>query len=174
MFAAPSICGRHHRGTGWRRPGICGYGDRRQGIAAGRHEYGPVTPHGGRCDPASPGADGGGTAIFVYPDFSVILTYSKTGQSRIGSEIIGDFGAITINSISQYAGVVSYIKGEEKVIADVPKKEEIMKWEAKYFADYIEDREEYNSDYEEKIQLMIKAHKCMEIMRNNANIIFGG
>jgi len=120
------------------------------------------------------GADGGGAAIFVYPDFSAILSYSKTGQSRIGSEIIGDFGAITIKSISQYAGVVSSIKGEEKVIADTPVKEEIMKWEAKYFADYIENREEYNSDYEEKIQLMIKAHKCMEMMRNNANIIFGG
>lgn len=117
-------------------------------------------------------ADGGGASIFVYPDFSVILTYSKTGQSVLGSEIIGDHGAITIKSISQYAGVVSHINGEEKVIVDISKKEEIMKWEAQYFSDYIENIEAYSEDYEEKIQLMRKAHKCMEIMRENANIIF--
>ncbi|MBR4072305.1 MAG: Gfo/Idh/MocA family oxidoreductase [Clostridia bacterium] len=126
------------------------------------------------ADFLSNGADGSGAAIFSYSDFSVILTYSKTGQSQIGSEIVGDFGAIKIKSISQFTGVSSNINGVEKEICGTPIKEEVMKWEAAYFADYIENKEKYLCDYEEKIQLMLKAHKCMEIMRNNADIIFGG
>jgi len=120
------------------------------------------------------GADGSGAAIFVYSDFTALLSYSKTGQSLSGSEIVGDFGSVKIKSISQYTGISSYINGEEKELVPVLKKEEVMKWEALYFADYIENREVFGEDYKAKIELMKKAHKCMEIMRNNADIIFGG
>ncbi len=126
------------------------------------------------ADFLSCGADGSGAAIFVYSDFTALLSYSKTGQSLSGSEIVGDFGSVKIKSISQYTGISSFINGVERELVPVLQKEEVMKWEALGFADYIEKRDVSGEDYKAKTELMIKAHKCMEIMRNNADIIFGG
>ena len=119
-------------------------------------------------------ADGSGAALFIYSDFTALLSYSKIGQSAIGSEIIGDFGAVKIKSISQYTGISSVINGEEKELVPILPKTEVMMWEARYFADYIENRQRFSGDYKKKTELMLKVHKCMEIMRNNADIVFGG
>ena len=53
----------------------------------------------------SSGADGYGSAVFNYKDRQVSLTYSKTGQSLAGSEIMGDRGTIAIDSISKLTGI---------------------------------------------------------------------
>ena len=51
------------------------------------------------------GADAAGSCQLRYPDKVVTLTYSKTAQSRIGSEILGDEGTLVIDSISQLTGM---------------------------------------------------------------------
>ena len=53
------------------------------------------------CTKLSTGIDGSGGAIFRYADKTVELTWSKTGESRIGSEIIGDEGTLVFPSISK-------------------------------------------------------------------------
>ena len=47
------------------------------------------------------GADGAGNAIFEYDDFNCSLIYCKTGNSVLGSEIIGEDGTIKISYIYQ-------------------------------------------------------------------------
>ncbi|MBQ5841459.1 MAG: Gfo/Idh/MocA family oxidoreductase, partial [Clostridia bacterium] len=46
------------------------------------------------------GADGEGSALLVYPDKQVVLTYSKTGQSAVGSQVVGDKGTLRIDTIA--------------------------------------------------------------------------
>ena len=57
------------------------------------------------CTKLSSGADGEGGALFGYSDFGAVLTYSKTGQSSIGSEIIGDNGTLVIPFISKLTDI---------------------------------------------------------------------
>lgn len=49
----------------------------------------------------STGADGSGCVTLQYPDKTVVLTYSKTAQGTIGSEIQGEDGVIRIPHISK-------------------------------------------------------------------------
>ncbi|MBQ4187704.1 MAG: Gfo/Idh/MocA family oxidoreductase [Firmicutes bacterium] len=51
------------------------------------------------------GADALGEVLFIYPDKDVTLTYSKVGQNRLGSQIMGDNGTVTVESISQVTGM---------------------------------------------------------------------
>ena len=44
----------------------------------------------------STGADGSGCVTLHYADKTVVLTYSKTAQGEIGSEIQGEHGVIRI------------------------------------------------------------------------------
>ena len=51
------------------------------------------------------GADGSGGSLWTYPGTGVSLSYSKTGQSRLGSEIIGDQGTVVLESVSKLTGI---------------------------------------------------------------------
>ncbi len=116
------------------------------------------------------GADGAGTAIFTYNDFIVTLTYSKAGQSAIGSEIIGDKGAIKIGSISQYANISLLKNGIEKNILGIPERAEVMSGEAYKFADYIENFGEFENDYKQTSELTHTVLSCMDLIKQKANI----
>lgn len=84
------------------------------------------------------GADGSGSSIFEYSDKLVTLTYSKIGQSRGVSQIMGDKGTITIKSISQLTDISLFDNmGNETVIFGDTEKEELMKYEAQSFYDFI-------------------------------------
>lgn len=112
------------------------------------------------------GADGSGSAIFKYPDFIATLSYSKTGQSAIGSEIIGDEGAIKIGSISQYAEISLVKNGKEEKLLGMPERAEVMRGEADRFADYIEN----HADKEDITALTHTVHKCMDLIKQKANL----
>ena len=116
------------------------------------------------------GADSTGQAIFNYGDFSAILTYGKNGQGVIGSEIIGDKGAVKIPYISQYAGATIVKDGEEKNLTNVYSKQEIMSFEAQRFADYILRFKDNKEDYEEISSLCTDVHYCMDKIKEKANI----
>ncbi len=118
------------------------------------------------------GADGSGTAIFTYKDFIATLTYSKTAQSAIGSEIIGDKGAVKIASVSQYSGISLVKDGKEKTVFDIKPKTEIMSGEAEKFANYIENFALYEGEYKKISKLAINVHECMDLIKLKANLIY--
>lgn len=84
------------------------------------------------------GADGSGNAALLYPDKLVNLTYSKLGQDRLGSQIFGDKGTVTIESISKLINMYVIDNGGSKteIIGDLPK-EKLMGYEAAAFERFI-------------------------------------
>lgn len=84
------------------------------------------------------GADGSGYAALLYPDKLVNLTYSKLGQDRLGSQIFGDKGTITVESISKLINmnIIDNNGNKTEIIGDVPK-EKLMGYEAEAFEKFI-------------------------------------
>ena len=86
----------------------------------------------------STGADGAGAALLRYPGFTLTLTWSKLGQSRGVSQIMGTKGTLAIRSISQFQGVTFHPRaGEPRELAAPLQKHEVMQYEARAFCDYI-------------------------------------
>lgn len=121
------------------------------------------------------GADGYGTAVLDYPEMQITLTYSKIGQSYLGSQIFGDKGTITIESISQLTNIFihyadHYADGKtEKVYGEIPK-HELMSYEAKSFLKYIKNFEKYKEDYHEKNEKISQVLKMMSEVKNLTGI----
>ena len=84
------------------------------------------------------GADGSVNAALLYPDKLVNLTCSKLGQDRLGSQIFGDKGTITTESISKLINmnIIDNSGNKTEIIGDVPK-EKLMGYEAKAFEEFI-------------------------------------
>ena len=116
------------------------------------------------------GADGSGSAILDYGDFSAVLTYSKTCETAIGSEIMGENGTLLIKKISQYTDVSLLKDGKIQEICGNYTKEELMSGEAKHFADYILKFNENKSDYQRVCDLTRDVHKIMDLIKLNAEI----
>lgn len=117
------------------------------------------------------GADGSGNAALLYPDKLVNLTYSKLGQDRLGSQIFGDKGTITIESISKLINMYMIDNGGNKteLIGDVPK-EKLMGYEAAAFERFIAnpDDEYYALACERAMQVS----RIMKEIRNVSGIRF--
>ncbi|MBQ8184118.1 MAG: Gfo/Idh/MocA family oxidoreductase [Clostridia bacterium] len=112
------------------------------------------------------GADGCGSAAFCYKDKLVTIIYSKVGQSRSPSQIMGDEGTITVGSISQTDNIFLYNnKGEKtELVPDIDKKFH-MGNEAKSAYDFITDFENNKDFYFECREINEKVLYCMEKMR---------
>ena len=119
---------------------------------------------------ADNGADLSGGAVLGYKDFTAVLSYSKIGQSAIGSEIVGDSGAIKIGSISQYADISLVKNGKEALLLGIPDRAEVMRGEAEKFADYIENRDAFLGDYKSVCELTHNVHTCMDLIKQSAKI----
>ncbi len=121
---------------------------------------------------ADNGIDLMGGAVFQYNGFSATLTYSKIGQSGIGSEIIGDEGTLIIPSISTLNGVRLVLKnGDEEKITDTLDKHELMSYELRDFCRYIND-ETTKEEYSNVSNLALLAAEKMEQMRYEVGINF--
>ena len=118
------------------------------------------------------GADGYGTAVLDYADKQVTLTYSKIGQDYLGSQIFGDKGTITIDSISKLTGVkIRYADGKtEEVTADVDK-HILMAYEAENFYKFITDFEKNKEEYFYISNIIFKVNKLMFEVKNQCNIL---
>lgn len=116
------------------------------------------------------GADGAGAAIFDYGDFTAVLSYSKTGQTVLGSEIIGDKGSLVIERIGLYAEARLVKDGVTKNLTPFTDKPELMGMEASAFADFIEGKD--LEKYEAASRLCIDVHTCMDEIKKSANIIY--
>lgn len=112
------------------------------------------------------GADGSGSAVFRYDDKIVTITYSKVGQSRGVSQIMGDLGTIVIGSISQTDNIYLYDNNGVAIelVPDIDKKYH-MGNEALSALRFIEDTEGFREHYRECRDLNEKVLACMEKMR---------
>lgn len=110
------------------------------------------------------GADGCGSAVFVYDDKTVTITYSKVGQSRGVSQIMGDLGTITIGSISQTDNIYLYNNNGEKteLVPDIDKKYH-MSNEARSAVEFI--KKPLSEKLTECQEMNRKVLECMEKMR---------
>lgn len=112
------------------------------------------------------GADGNGSAVFEYKDKLVTITYSKVGQSRSPSQIMGDEGTVTIDSISKLDGIRLFNNtGEETLLNGETDKKYLMGNEAKSAIDFILRREETDNFLKECQLMNEKVLLCMEKMR---------
>ncbi len=117
------------------------------------------------------GADGSGNAGLLYNDKLVNLTYSKLGQDRLGSQIFGDEGTITIESISKLINMklVDSKGNVTEIIGDVAK-EKIMGYEAQAFEKFIADP---NDPYYETVkERALQVSKVMKEIREISGIKF--
>lgn len=115
------------------------------------------------------GADSSGTAVFIYPDKQLTLTYSKTGQSRTATEVYGDEGTLVIESISKLVNIRFIANdGTEEILAEDTEKEEVMSCEAADFLKYISDYEANKNEYFECRKMALSVSRVMkEIRRQN-------
>ena len=91
------------------------------------------------------GADCTGTLIFVYDDKTVTITYSKTANGFLGSRILGENGAITINSVSKLTGIKRYYNdGTTEELYPVIDENIVMSKEIEAFMDFVNGK---NKDY---------------------------
>lgn len=114
----------------------------------------------------STGADGCGSAVFAYPDKTVTITYSKVGQSRGVSQIMGDNGTVSIGSISQTDNIYLHsTKGEKtELVPDIDKKYH-MGNEARSAVEFIKNPA--CKELKECQEMNRKVLRCMEKMRIN-------
>lgn len=119
------------------------------------------------------GADGYGNSIFSYEGKQVCISYSKIGQSRLGSEIIGDKSTLVIDSISKLTGVKLFLSdgSVQTVIGDIPK-HILMSGEAESFYNFATNFDLYKTEYLYARSLSQKVCEVMETMKNQANIRF--
>lgn len=114
----------------------------------------------------STGADGCGSAIFRYGEALVTITYSKVGQSRGVSQIMGDLGTVTIGSISQTDNIYLYDNNGAStlLVPDIDKKYH-MGNEALSALRFIEDMDNHREHYLQCHRLNEMVLTCMEKMR---------
>lgn len=118
------------------------------------------------------GADGNGIAVFRYDNFDAVLTYGKTAETIIGSEILGDNGAVKIGKISLYSDA-SLVQGDSVTpLSFDMTKIEIMKGEADAFADYIENFSQDKQKYEDATKVTYDVLVCMEKIKKSAGIFY--
>ena len=118
------------------------------------------------------GADGSGSSALLYPDKLVNLTYSKLGQDRFGSQIFGDNGTVTVESISKLTNinVIDNNGNKIEIIGDVPK-EKLMGYEAKAFESFIANPDD--DYYAVTSERALQTSRIMKEIRNLSDIKFG-
>ncbi len=117
------------------------------------------------------GADGAGASVWRYADKQVVLTYSKIGQGRAPSQIVGTKGTVTVSSISKLEDITLYLneKAPQKLWGE-EEKPVLMGREIATFAKWIQYRDEAAYAYHR--QLALDVCDCMFEMRHKAGIIF--
>ena len=119
------------------------------------------------------GADALGEVLFIYPDKDVMLTYSKVGQNRLGSQIMGDNGTVTVESISQVTGIVLHEKdGTKHAVWGQEEKNHLMGGEAADFARYILDFEGTKAEREAAFERSFEVCETLADLREKAGIRF--
>jgi predicted dehydrogenase len=124
------------------------------------------------CVKISTGVDGSGGAVLRYPDKTVELTWSKLGESRLGSEIIGTEGTLVIPSISKLCNMKFIAKdGTEEILSTDDEKPKLMSFEGADFYRYITD-EAAKEELQYNNRLALEVSKIMLEIRKQSGIEF--
>lgn len=117
------------------------------------------------------GADGCGSAEFMYDGMQVTVTYSKLAESRAGSQILGDSGTLTIGKISQLAGMKLFDgNGNFETISGEEEKRVLMANEARSMVRFLKNSAESREFYLECAEMSEKVLLCMEKMRTEREV----
>lgn len=119
-----------------------------------------------RCDAA-------GTSIFKYEDKSVILNYSKVGQTYSQSEIIGDKGTILLSSVSQLTGIQFRHNDQTEcfIPEDVPR-DNIMSGEIEFFKKMCQNRNFSDKDYLFAKNTALTVREVCDTIRKENSFLF--
>lgn len=121
------------------------------------------------------GADGAGNAMFVYPWGSCLMSWSKIGQSRAPSEIVGDRGTVTFSPVSRILNIRLWKNdGESGLLFGEEPHSASLGNEAADFVRYILDREGTADEYAGMVQLSRDGTRLMETIREKCGIRFDG
>ena len=124
------------------------------------------------CQKLQNGIDGAGGAVLRYTDKTVELTWAKTGETRLGSEIIGDEGTLILPSISKLTNMKLVLKdGTETVLSADPAKPFLMSFEGADFYRYITDPTAAD-ELKKANELALSVSKIMLEIRRQAGIEF--
>lgn len=119
------------------------------------------------------GCDCAGTAIFKYTDKSVVLNYSKVGQTYSYSEIIGDKGTIKFDSVSQLTDMSFRHKDvTERLIPSDVTRDEIMAEEIIFFKRMCEQKNYSDKDYVFAKNTALTVREICDIIRKENNFSF--
>lgn len=116
------------------------------------------------------GCDAAGTAILKYNDLSIVLNYSKVGQTYSYSEIIGDKGTLMFSSVSQLTGMYLKTKdSSDSLIEEEISRDEIMSGEIRFFKNLTENKDFNNERYvfTKKTALIVR-EICDKIRADNS------
>ena len=117
------------------------------------------------------GADCTGTLIFVYGDKTVTITYSKTANGFLGSRILGENGAITVNSVSKLTGISRYYNdGRKEELYPVIDENIVMSKEIEAFRDFVDGKKMEYYDYCK--QMAFASCRIIENIRKDNNFGF--
>lgn len=113
------------------------------------------------------GADASGTLLLDYGDKVITLTYSKTCDSRLPSQILGDKGVILLDSVSRLGKVKLQLNdGTERIIADDAQSGRIMAYQIEDFLAYVTG-DFIHTPYETAKKASIDVAEMMEEARRN-------
>ncbi|MFZ2539381.1 MAG: Gfo/Idh/MocA family oxidoreductase [Oscillospiraceae bacterium] len=119
------------------------------------------------------GIDLCGGSILCYDDKVVTLTYSKLGDGRGVSEIIGDNGTITIGKLSDLEGItLHHTDGTTESIHTVDQSVHSMQFEAQSFYNYITNFAEYEAQYNQLGELCVNVSDTLKAIRKQCNMEF--
>ena len=119
------------------------------------------------------GADATGDVLMIYPDQHISVSYSKVGQNRLGSQIFGDQGTLTIELISQLTGMNFHAKdGSVTNVWGDEEKNTLMGAEALSFYHYITEPEKYAEHYAYCSRMAMEVNSMLEDLRDQAGIRF--
>ena len=111
------------------------------------------------------------SAVFTYPFGDVAVTCSKAGQSRLGSEFIGEGGTVCVVSLS-LLGNIRFINasGVSEQLAPMPERRLVLSYEAREFRDFIIALERTRKRLEEVCETSLGVAVYLEKMRSLAGI----
>lgn len=119
------------------------------------------------------GADAQGIITMKYPDKLAVLTYSKIGQARAGSEFQGKNGTIYVDAISRLEGMELITNdGSRKQLHGEDQKSTMMSFEAVDFYQFITNPQENAAAYQECSRMSLRVSAFMEKIRPRLGIHF--
>ena len=115
------------------------------------------------------GVDLSGSALFEYDTFTATLTYAKTGQTALRSELIGDDATVTLGWISTYSEFAVLPTNGQREESGHWESVVVMEGEIAQFADYIEHP---TDAYERLCDQTMLVHECMDEMVRLSGIVY--